>query len=94
MECRTDYDRKIPLSQLISFAQEKNLIQIIEFDTWSRVINGIKKSSLIDHVYVTDISSVIDVKFEVPIFGDHVLAIVNLALDKNVPKNYVNMKGP
>ena len=41
MESRPDYDRKIPLAQLFNFATELNFIQIIDFDTWSRVINGI-----------------------------------------------------
>ena len=84
------WERKIPLSQLSHFATEKNLIQIIDFDTWSRVINGTKKESLIDHIYVNDINSVSNVKFEVPTFGDHVLAIAELNLSiKHENKNHI-----
>ena len=90
MENRPDYDRKVPLSQLTDFATEKNLFQIIDFDTWSRVINGTKKESLIDHIYVNDINCVVNVKFEVPTFGDHVLAIAELNLGmKHENKNHI-----
>ena len=81
MDNRPDYDRKIPLAILNEFANNNELAQIVYFDTWSRVINGIKKESLIDHIYVNDISTVINVKFEVPTFGDHVLVIAELDLN-------------
>ena len=42
MEMRPDYDRKVPLSCLVNFALENNLIQIVTETTWSRIINGIK----------------------------------------------------
>ena len=80
MEGRPDYDRKIPLAQLSDFAVQNNLLQIVDFDTWSRVINGIKKESLIDHIYVNDISSVLNLKSEVPTLGDHLLLILDLNL--------------
>ena len=62
MDSRPDYDRKIPLAQLSDFAIQNNFLQIVDFDTWSRVINGIRKESLIDHIYVNDISSVHNLK--------------------------------
>ena len=58
MEGRPDYDRKVPLNILMNFALEKNLIQIITETTWSRVINGIKKESVLDHVFVANVASV------------------------------------
>ena len=51
MESWPDYDKKLPLAQLFEFAVEYNFNQIVDFCTWSRVINGAKKESLIDHVY-------------------------------------------
>ena len=42
MDSRPDYDRKIPLALLSNFATNNNLTQIIEFNTWSRVIKNIK----------------------------------------------------
>ena len=32
---------------------DKNLIQIIDFPTWSRLINNVLKESILDHVYLT-----------------------------------------
>ena len=64
--------------QLSDFAVHNNFFQLIDFCTWSRVINGIKKESILDHVYVNDISSIKNVKSETPTFGDHRLIIVEL----------------
>ena len=33
---------------------DNNLVQIIEFPTWSRVINNVLNESTIDHVYIKD----------------------------------------
>ena len=84
MDSRPDYDRKIPLAQLSDFAVQNNFLQIVDFDTWSRVINGIKKESLIDHIYDNDISSVLNLKSEVPTFGDHLLLILELNLTMSI----------
>ena len=53
MSNRQDYLRKEPLKLLNDFALVNNLSQIVNFCTWSRTINGIKKESLLDHVYVS-----------------------------------------
>ena len=47
MENWTDYHSKIPLATLTEFALNEELSQIINFKTWSRTINGIKKESLL-----------------------------------------------
>ena len=60
------------------FALSNNLSQIVDFCTWSRTINGIRKESLLDHVYVNNPAVINTVTFETPLFGDHVLIIVNL----------------
>ena len=92
MEMRADYDRKVPLSCLVNFALENNLIQIVTETTWSRIINGIKKESLIDHIYVNDSSTVANVRFEVPTFGDHVLAITIFLAKERELKPYKALK--
>ncbi len=78
MDGRPDYDRKVPLNILTNFALEKNLIQIVNETTWSRVINGTKKESLLDHVYVNNLASVLNVSNDFQIFGDHALVVVEL----------------
>ena len=66
MENRPDYDRKNLLEKISTLSLEKNLVQIVNFDTWSRVINGIKKSSILDHVYVNNVATISDITFETP----------------------------
>ena len=78
MEFRLDYPRKATFNYLTDFVNQNNLSQLVNFPTWSRTINGIKKESLLDHVYANDTSFVSCVYFKVPTFGDHVLVIVEL----------------
>ena len=80
MENRPDYDRKLPLNMLNNFALEKNLIQIVTESTWSRVINGTKKESLLDHVYVRNVATVHSVCVKQQLFGDHKFVVVELIL--------------
>ena len=55
-----------------------NLAQVITFPTWSRNILGVTKYSILDHVYTTDSTDVVNVYNRVPIFGDHKLIIIEL----------------
>ena len=66
MKNRPDYDRKNLLEKISTLSLEKNLVQIVNFDTWSRVINGIKKSLILDHVYVNNVATISDITFETP----------------------------
>ena len=54
MELRQDYLYKVPLGHLTDFSTLNNLVQLINFKTWTRTINGIKKESTLDHVYTND----------------------------------------
>ena len=47
MENRPDYNRKNLLDKMLALMLEENMIQIVNFDTWSRVVNGLKKSSML-----------------------------------------------
>ena len=78
MSNRNDYDRKIPLTLLNEFALNNDLIQVINFKTWTRTIKGTKKESTLDHVYVNNLASVINVHSICPTFGDHLLIMVDL----------------
>ena len=33
---------------------EINLVQLIEFPTWSRIVNNVLNESIIDHIYLKD----------------------------------------
>ena len=58
MEGIGSYNLNAPLLNLTEFALENKLCQIIDFCMWSRVINGVKKESLLDHIYTNDVCSV------------------------------------
>ena len=85
MSNRQDYALKAPLLLLNDFAIENKLLQIVNFFTWSRNINGVREESLLDHVYVNNHATIANVKFETPTFGDHVLIIVNVNLRAEFP---------
>ena len=84
MEHRPDYCAKIPLNHLTAFTNDNNLTQIVDFNTWSRTINGIRKESLIDHVYTDNITLIRSLTSKTPTFGDHLLLITELELMNKV----------
>ena len=51
MDLRPDYDNIVLLNQLSDFALNYNLTQLVTFNTWSRTIFGVRKESLLDHIY-------------------------------------------
>ena len=57
---------------------DENLVQIIEFPTWSRVINNSLVESTIDHIYVKDPMIVEEIHSIKPIFGDHLLISITV----------------
>ena len=80
-----DYSYKQPLETLNHFVLEHNLFQIVNFPTWSRTINGIVKESLLDHIYVKNITTIFETSFEIPTFGDHAIVVATLNLYFNKP---------
>ena len=78
MAHRPDYSTKLTLEKLDCFVTSENLSKIVNFDTWSRDINGTKKSSLLDHIYEKNPATVTDIYYETPPFGDNLLVIANL----------------
>ena len=51
-------------------------MQIVNQCTWSRVISGVFKESLLDHIYVKNYECVQNLTYFEPTFGDHKLIIV------------------
>ena len=62
-----------------------NLIQIVNFDTWSRMVGPVLRSSILDHIYVTDNNYLSNVTHVKPCFGDHVLIMADCCTDR--PEN-------
>ena len=86
-DIRPEYSNRQMLSTLKEFASELNLIQVVNFKTWSRTINGTIKESLLDHVYLNIISTFDSVFYDTPVFGDHLLVIVKLSLKNGKMNN-------
>ena len=63
---------------------DNNLVQIVEFPTWSRIVNNILLESIIDHIYVEDPTLVGGIHSIKPLFGDHLLISITLRLEKGV----------
>ena len=73
-----DYSYRIPMNALSDLVLECNMLQIIDFPTWSRTVRNVKKESLLDHIYVTNVACITTTMFETPIFGDHLLVMAAL----------------
>ena len=51
MELRNNYLYKGPYNLLTNFTTRNNLVQLVNFATWTRTINDVRKESTLDHVY-------------------------------------------
>ena len=59
------------------------MIQIIEFPTWSRIVNNELKESTLDHIYLTDPTICTNIESLKPCFGDHMLITINIHSTKS-----------
>ena len=94
-----NYSHKRYFENLNEAFEPHNLFQIINFNTWSRVIKNMPTSSIIDHVYLKNPTSVSNLTNIKPHFGDHVLITFQIAtsplLESNVYKqNWKNYSKP
>ena len=85
MQFMLDYPHKQIYSHLNEFTSEFNFEQIVDFPTWSRSINNTRKESTLDHIYSNNIHIVSKCFFEAPLFGDHVIVIIELLNNKFPP---------
>ena len=92
MDHNQDYTQKALLKILKIVTLAKNLMQIVDFTTWSRTVKGNLKQSLLDHVYVSNFAMVKNVDFEVPTFVDHILIKVKLPFKKIFYQNTDKIK--
>ena len=53
--------------------------QIINEPTWERLIEGRLKNSIIDHIYMTDVTKILSLNLKTTIFGDHKLILLTIA---------------
>lgn len=88
MQFRLDYRHKLMYDYLNDFTTNQNLEQIVDFPTWSRTISNVRKDSILDHIYTSD-STMINKCFHItPLFGDHLIVVVDLLKEKFEPTSY------
>ena len=66
-----------------------SLLQLVDFPTWSRVVNNQLRESTLDHLYCTDPSLITEVSGIKPVFGDHTMVVASIALNKPRPTTYL-----
>ena len=69
---------------------ELNLIQIVDFSTWSRTVSGQQRESIIDHVYTTDPLVIENLRAINPGIGDHTM--ITLCTNNNQTQQTFNIK--
>ena len=55
-----------------------NVIQLIDFVTWSRIVGTVLKESILDHIYTQNPTSISNIYSIMPLFGDHRMIIFNV----------------
>ena len=76
------YGHKLYFESLRNAFEQHGLIQAVTFDTWSRVINNVVKSSIIDHIYLKDPTEITNISSITPPFGDHILITFEINIKK------------
>ena len=83
MQFRDDYSRKLLYQDLNLTIDRLDLFQIVNFHTWGRIINNVPKESILDHIYVTNNIKHSDCNNYRPVYGDHLLVLVDIYTKKN-----------
>ena len=68
-----NYGNKMLFNDFDNALSEFSLVQVINFNTWSRLVGTSFRASILDHIYVKDSTNITDIKFLDPYFGDYVL---------------------
>ena len=77
-----DYPFKNMFNDLLESFIDHNLIQLIKFPTWSRLISNNLKTSILDHLYTNDCTLIDNLNSTIPNFGDHVIVHFDLIVKK------------
>ena len=88
-----DYNKKYDVNysgcHLFEILDEKmlefNFLQLVNFDTWFRTVGNVNRSSLLDHIYVSNVKLISNVNHVKPFFGDHELIIASLCIERPQP---------
>ena len=84
-----DYRGKLYFQKLNLVMDEIALIQVINEPTWQRVVNNNLKQSIIDHLYVKNPTTIINLEMDKPLIGDHNLITFNIRGKATTPKTII-----
>ena len=62
LKFNNDYSHKSYYDELTGVFDTIGLIQMVDFETWRRSVNGALRRSTIDHVYTTDVTDIQDLR--------------------------------
>ena len=85
----SNYNYKSFFDKLNELTSNTNLKQIVNFPTWSRVINGQTKESILDHIYIKDVTLITNLTSITPEIGDHKLITFEINSDQPVLKSTI-----
>ena len=91
MKFNNDYSHKSYYDELNTIFDRLGLIQMVEFETWRRSVNGIMRTSILDHVYTNDVTVIENLKPVDTIIGDHSLITMSL-LNEKMPKPDISFR--
>ena len=86
---KTSYNYKSFFEKLNEVFTPLNLKQIVNFSTWSRVINNQLKESILDHIYINDVTLIKNLESISPEVGDHRLVMCTIISDPPVVKSVI-----
>ena len=66
-----------------------NLLQLVNFDTWSRMVGTTLRSSRLDHIYVKNVGLIYDILLISPCFGDHKLIMMQMCIVRPTPRTSI-----
>ena len=66
-----------------------DLIQLVNFTTWSRLVGLNMRSSTLDHIYVNNVKLLKDIVYLKPVFGDHLLIMAQLCIGRPEQKTFI-----
>ena len=61
------------------------MVQLVDFWTWSRLVNGVWRESILDHVYTKDATLIANLRSINTLIGDHKMVIFKLNEKKATP---------
>ena len=81
-----NYQRKDYFELFEEKLGDLNLLQLVNFDTWSRMVGATLRASMLDHIYVKNVNLVKNVENRSMCFGDHVLVLADVCIVKPTQK--------